>query len=350
MTRHAVIVVLGALLASGSACKTATPAFARLESAVVDDRYAASLASANVRVVRADNVVSPSVAMRLLKGDSITTSPTTRVVVTFAAGYEVTLDTSTAIYIENPSIFLRIGQAFIRKLIGGRASSDTAKLDTHTPQVTLHDAGTEFLVTVSGEATDVRVVSGVVEASSRDGRWSGVRYTARQQGRIETQRGRLPMQPLTDGELVTRLAWVRRVEAITKVAVPRVDAMAEDAARATLQRAGLRVLFVLHRETDAVPPGQVVEQSPTAGELAAPGTYVTLTLAKAVRTAMCTVPDIVGRSEVDAKKLLDGAKLRGQSARHDPNATTVRSQELAKGTRVACGTTVKYVLALPPVR
>ena len=344
MRRHALRVALGALLASVPACKSMTPAFARLESAVVDDRYAGSPARANVRVVRGNTVVSPSVAMRLLKGDSITTSRSTRVVVIFGAGYEVTLDTSTAIYIENPSIFLRIGQAFIRKLVGTRANPDTAKLDTHTPQVTLHDAGTEYLVTVSGQATDVRVVSGSVAATSRDGRWSGVTYTAGQHGRIETQRGRLPVQQLTGRQLDAQLAWVRRVEAITKVAVPRVDSMTEAAARATLQRAGFGVLFVLHRETDATAPGRVVDQSPSAGQLAAPGTYVTLTLAKATRKQMCTVPEIVRKSEAEAKRLLEGARLRGEATRRDPNGRTVATQDPKKDSRVECGTTVGYTV------
>jgi hypothetical protein len=338
-------VMLFALAASSSACaglqRLNTPAFARLESAVVDDRYAASLTSANVRVVRGGSVVAPSLAMRLLKGDSIATSRTARVVVIFAAGYEVTLDTSTAIYIENPSIFLRIGQAFIRKLVGNR---DTEKLDTHTPQATLHDRGTEYLVTVGGQGTDVSVVSGAVEATSRDGRWSGVTYTARQQGRIDTQRGPLPMQRLTEGQLQSRLAWVRRVEAITKVPVPRVESLTEDAARAALQRAGFGVLFVLHRETDAAAPGRVVEQSPGAGETAAPGTFVTLTLAKAPRQQMCTVPGIVGKSVAEANRMIVGARLRVPGTVRDTSAK-VATQDPSRNTRVACGTTVKYTLA-----
>ena len=339
----------GVLLASLSAC-TSTSAFANLESAVVDDRYASALSTANVRVVRADGVVSPSVSMRILKGDSIVTSRTTRVVVNFRAGYEVTLDTSTAIYIENPSIFLRIGQAFIRKLTGNRAKPDTATLDTHTPQATLHDAGTEYLVSVDGQGTNVLVLSGAVQAASRDGRWSGITYTALQQGRIDAQRGPLRMQRLSASQAESQITWVRRVERITKVPVPSVDGLTESAARSTLQRAGFRVLFVLHRETDAVPPGQVVDQSPGAGELSAPGTYVSLTLAKAARVAMCTVPDLVGQNEAVAKRLLDGAKLRGQGTRRDPNATQVVSQDVAKGTSVACSSTVNYVMALPPVR
>ena len=344
MRRHALRVVLGAVLVSLPACATlkriTAPPFARLASAVVDDRYATRPTSANVRVVRGGSAVAPSVGMGLLKGDSIVTSRTTRVVVEFGAGYEVTLDTSTAIFIENPSVFLRIGQAFIRALTGNRAP--TEKLDTHTPQATLHDRGTEYLVTVGGQGTDVSVVTGAVEATSRDGRWSGVTYTARQQGRIDTQRGPLPMQRLSEGQLQSRLAWVRRVEEITKVPVPPVDGMTERAARSALQRAGFGVMFVLHRETDAVAPGLVVEQSPRAGETAAPGSYVTLTLAKALPAQTCTVPNIVNMTEANAKRALEGARLNGQRTKFDRGATGVTSQDPKQGSRVPCNSTVSY--------
>lgn len=356
MRRHALHAVLAALALSVSACASMTP-FARLTSAVVDDRYAGSLSSASLRVVRGNTVVAPSTSMGLLKGDSIITSPTTRAVVTFKAGYEVTLDTNTAIYIENPSIFLRIGQAFIRKVFGARTSSDTAKkLDTHTPQVSFTEVGTEYLVSVSGQATDVMVVSGAVAASSRDGRWPGVTYTARQGGRI-TQGGPLRIQPVSDRQLADQLRWVRRVEAITKVPVPNVGSMTEDAARTELQRAGLRESpYVMHRETADVAPGLVVDQSPGAGQTAAPGTYVTLTLAKAPPTrsvpadstrvlSRCVVPDLYKKSETTAKAMLERARLRWTIVSRDPNSSTVVKQDPASSTRVACNSVVKLTIS-----
>jgi len=357
MRRHALHTVLAALAVSVSACATLTPPFARLESAVVDDRYAGSLSRANLRVVRANGVVEPSTNMGILKGDSVITSSTTRVVVTFKAGYEVTLDTNTAIYIENPSIFLRIGQAFIRKLTG-RASSE--KLDTHTPQVTFTDVGTEFLVSVNGQATDVIVVSGAVSATSRDGQWPGVTYAARQGGRI-TQGGPLRMQQVSDRQLASQLAWERRVEAVTKVLVPNVGSMTENAARAELQRAGLRESpYVMHRETADFAPGLVIDQSPGAGQTAAPGTYVTLTLAKAkpappptgttTTTQMCTVPDIAQKSVPEASRLLEGAGLRGRSlTRRAASDWQLALQNPGKNSSVACGSTVTYTLAKPTV-
>ena len=159
------------------------------------------------------------------------------------------------------------------------------------------------------------------------------------------------MQRLTQSQADAQLAWVRRVERITKVPVPSVESMTEAAARSTLDRAGFRVLFVLHRETDAVAPGRVVEQSPGAGQLAPPGTYVTLTLAKAARGAQgpaeageCIVPDIERKSVTEARRLLEAARLRGEVTRRDRNVTTVGRQDPKKGSRVSCGTVVKYTV------
>ena len=323
-----------------SACRSATPPFARLESAVVGDQYAGSPTRTHVRVVRGDSVVAPSVAMRLFKGDSIITSATTRVVVTFEAGYEVTLDTNTAIFIENPSVFLRIGQAFIRKLLGQRPASDTTKLDVHTPQATLHDAGTEYLVSVNRGATDVSVLTGAVEAASRVSAWRA-RYSALERGRIDSTRGQR-MPPLSREALEAELRWVRRVDRLTKIAVPRLDSMTEAQARAALERVGLRVLFVLQRETSDFAPGLVIEQSPVAGANAAPGTYVTLTVAKEPPSSQCTVPNIIEKKEAEAKRLLEAARLRGEVTQRIGEIDVVTSQSARAGSRVRCGSVVQY--------
>jgi hypothetical protein len=261
-----------------SAC--VKPPFARLESAVVGDQSTGSPARANVRVIRGDSVVDPSISMRILKGDSIITSSSTRVVVTFAAGYEVTLDTSTAIYIENPSIFLRIGQAFIRRL---RGTPDT--LTTHTPQAVLHDAGTAYLVTVTPRATSVRVEEGAVDAGARDGGYPIVRYSRLDQGEITLGAGPQRMAKLQPAELETHLTWVRQVARISKV-----------------------------------PSGKTLLQP----------------------RALCTVPLIVGKTEAEAKRLLKAAGLQGESTQRIGRTDVVATQAEKETSKLACGSTVHY--------
>jgi PASTA domain-containing protein/FecR-like protein len=330
--------LLAGIVVALPACKAFRPPFARLESAVVSDRYQGSPSQANVRVVRENAVVAPSISMRLLKGDSIVTSATTRVVVTFAAGYEVTLDTNTAIFIENPSIFLRFGQAFIR-LIRGKA--DTTRLDTNTPQAVLHDVGTDYLVTVTPRSTMVRVSSGAVEASSRDGRWPRVRYTELEAGEIGADSPPSPKQRISRDRLEAEIQWVRNVERITKILVPKLDSMTEAQARAAAERAGFRVLLVTHRETADIAPGLVVDQTPAAGTREAPNTYISLVLAKAPKRE-CTVPDITGKMENEAKRLLEAARLAGQATRDQGDTPMVTKQTEKAGSKVACGSVVHY--------
>ena len=331
--------LLVCVVAAAAACKTFKPPFARLESAVVSDRYAGSLSRANVRVVRGDSVVAPSISMRLLKGDSIATSSTTRLVVNFAVGYEVTLDTSTAIFIENPSIFLRVGQAFIRLIRGN--GGDTTKLDTNTPQAQLHDVGTEYLVSVTPGATTVRVASGIVEASSRDGRWPSVRYSELEWGEIGSDTRPNRGQRLNRDQFESQIRWVRQVERLTKVPVPKLDSMTETQARSAAERAGFRVMFVTHREEADRAPETVVDQTPSAGESAAPGTYINLVLAKEPKKA-CTVPNITQKQEAEAKRLLEAARLTGQPTRDNGDTPIVTSQTEKAGAKVQCGSVVHY--------
>ena len=321
------------------ACKAFTPPFARLESTVVSDRYDGSPSRANVRVVRGSSVVAPSISMRLLKGDSIVTSSTTRAVITFAVGYEVTLDTSTAIFIENPSIFLRIGQAFIR-LIRGNGGEST-KLDVNTPQAQLHDVGTEYLVSVTPRSTMVRVAKGAVEASAPDGRWPRIRYSEMDAGEIGSESGPRRVRRLSRDQFEAEIRWVRQVERITKVPVPRLDSMTEAQARAAAGRAGFSVLLVTHREEAGRAPGTVVDQTPRAGETAAPGTYISLVLAKAPR-GDCEVPNITEKREAEAKRLLEAARLTGQATRDPGELNIVTSQTEKPKTKVRCGSVVPY--------
>jgi hypothetical protein len=352
-------VVLTILLGAGgvlSGCAALKPRFGTIDSFVVRDQYDASPQVADARVVRSDTVVSPSVSMPLQKGDSIETSSTTRVVITFGAGYEVTLDTSTTIFIENPSIFLRIGRAFIAFIKRVRAPADT--LTTNTPEAVLHDAGTRYMVAVDPAGTvTLSVVEGTVRAESRTGGWAPVFYRALERGRFH-QGSQEPLSPLPSGKLEGELQWVREVLRVTRIPVPSLDSLTEADARGVLARVGLRVLLVTHRVTGRAVPGRVVEQIPSAGDSVSPGSYISLVLEKepglvphdttAVDTTRredmttCTVPGITDRTEVEARRRLVAAGLIGQATRHAGDVDVVTSQAEKAGSRVPCGSVVHY--------
>ena len=323
-------------------------AFARVESAVTDDKLDNALSTSEVRIVRDDVVLAPALSMRLMKGDSVTTAKSTQLVMTFAAGYEVTLDTGTAIYIENPSIFLRWGRAFIRRLTG---TPDT--LDVHTRHATLHDVGTAYVVTALPDSTTVRVESGSVVATTRIATTQPrTRYDALEGGVIAEGRAPRRMGSVSRLRLDEELSWVRRVERLTTVLVPQLDSMTEADARDALKRAGLRTLFVTRRTTGRYAPGRVVESTPGASEKVKPGTYVNLVLEQAPKrddalqrpgAAQCTVPVITNMSRKEAESALNRANLGGEMLRRIGERDIVSSQVTRAGTRVPCGTVVQYV-------
>ena len=399
-TRMAGLAVL--FLATG--CKSFQAPFGRLESAVVNDRYASAPPRTAVRIIRSDSVVAPVLSMRLAVGDSIITSRDTRVVLTFAAGYEVTLDTSTVLYIAGPtggqarldeagsgagalelrswsappvagtmrtvgttpgikagglrlsmpadtgdaSLFVRIGRAFIRHILG---KPDT--LDTRTPQATLHEEGTEYVVSVDGNGTSLRVITGAVRAEGRGGQWS-VRYREREGGLLQAGAPPRQMRTLQPDEVNTELNWVRQVERLTKVPVPSLNGLTESQARASVSRAGLRVsAFVLRREDDA-PVGTVLDQTPAAGELTRPDGDVVLTVSKGKKRAnpdsarvesarQCTVPAITGKRQVEAMRLLTAAGLKGAGTRNS-NAVDdiVQTQSVGAQRQVNCDAVVTF--------
>ena len=87
-----------------------------------------------------------------------------------------------------------------------------------------------------------------------------------------------------------------------QVAVPDVVGKSEDDARATLESAGFDVA-VRRRESADEKSGAVLAQTPGAGENAPNGSRVTITVAE--QPAEVAVPNVAGRSESAARRILE---------------------------------------------
>ena len=87
-----------------------------------------------------------------------------------------------------------------------------------------------------------------------------------------------------------------------QVAVPDVVGKSEDDARATLEGAGFDVA-VRRRESTDEESGAVLAQTPGAGENAPNGSRVTITVAE--QPAKVGVPNVAGRSESAARRILE---------------------------------------------
>lgn len=127
--------------------------------------------------------------------------------------------------------------------------------------------------------------------------------------------------------------------------VPNVGGKPIDVATSELEAAGF-VVSVETRPTNAVHPGDVLEQSAYPGSLAEVGDTIALIVAKAPPE----IPDIVGKTLANAKRMLKNAgfevgKVRQQTSSRKKG--TVIAQSPDAGTSAHPGREVSLVTAKP---
>jgi serine/threonine-protein kinase len=128
------------------------------------------------------------------------------------------------------------------------------------------------------------------------------------------------------------------------VDVPDVTGDDLDDARAELEEAGLKVKISAVEINSEYDKGQVAAQSPGAGKQAAEGDTVTLTLSKGPE--MVEVPDVVGASVDDAKKLLEesGFEVKEDRGLLGLFGDTVKSQSVEGGETAPKGSTITITI------
>lgn len=115
-----------------------------------------------------------------------------------------------------------------------------------------------------------------------------------------------------------------------------------DQATRSLTEAGLKVDATQQENSDSVPKGNVISQTPANGTLFR-GDQVKLVVSKG--PVMVGVPDLVGKSADEAHQILEGLGLKWQDIRF-PVGDTVRQIDPGKDTQVPKGTTVKLYISL----
>lgn len=106
------------------------------------------------------------------------------------------------------------------------------------------------------------------------------------------------------------------------VEIPKVTGAKLEDAVETLRKAGFDY-NPTYEYSDSVPQGQVISQSPEAGESGKKGDTVTLTVSQGVETMQ--VPDVRGKTQKEAKSALEGAHLVLG------NVTTEESESVEEG-------------------
>jgi beta-lactam-binding protein with PASTA domain len=125
----------------------------------------------------------------------------------------------------------------------------------------------------------------------------------------------------------------------TATAVPDVTNMTRSAARTALENAGFGVA-VQTRASSSVPSGRVIEQNPTGGVTAQPGTTVTIVVSTG--TARTVVPNVVGMTQADAVNALTTAGFKSTITFQTGGGTVgnVVSQSPGANTSATSGSTV----------
>jgi serine/threonine-protein kinase len=122
--------------------------------------------------------------------------------------------------------------------------------------------------------------------------------------------------------------------------IPDIVGMPESEAQRVVSDAGFD--FEIQREFNSdVPDGEVLNQSPEAGEMAAPDTVVTIVVSRG--TELVRVPDVKGQSRNNATSTLQGAGFRVEPVEeyHDSVAVgVVISQSPEGGVSLDAGATV----------
>ncbi|WP_177244427.1 Stk1 family PASTA domain-containing Ser/Thr kinase [Streptomyces sp. yr375] len=128
------------------------------------------------------------------------------------------------------------------------------------------------------------------------------------------------------------------------IEVPDVTGQDLDAAKAELEKAGLKVTVSADEVTSEFDKGQVAAQSPAKGGEAADGDTVTLTLSKGPE--MVEVPDVVGASVDDAKSLLEqsGFEVKEDRGLLGLFGDTVKSQSVKAGGTAPKGSTITITI------
>ena len=134
-----------------------------------------------------------------------------------------------------------------------------------------------------------------------------------------------------------------------EVEVPSLEGLTEDQAKAKAKEAGFTAVLRESAYSEDVPEGEIISQSPNAGEMEKPGTQIEYVLSKG--SELTSVPNVIGLSEDDAIEKLQsegfGADVKAREYSDTKKEGTVMRQDPLND-KVAPGSTVSITISLGP--
>ena len=134
-----------------------------------------------------------------------------------------------------------------------------------------------------------------------------------------------------------------------KVEVPNVVGMDEDEAIKALNKAGLGYKITARKESDKYDKGEVMQQSPVGGKKAKKNSQVELVISSGKKAEEVSVPNVTGKSESDAQKILEDAGFVVKSEAtysDDVDEGDVISTDPVAGTKLKEGDTVNMKVSM----
>jgi hypothetical protein len=164
--------------------------FGRVEGVLVETRAEARPAESGeagkLEVIRDGRERQAHPDMSLRKGDALVTGPDGVGVMTLAEGYQVIMDPSTELTIENPSVFVRVGRIIVKKLKEIRQAF-TVRTELGSAAV----EGTEFVLEIDRQRqVQITMLEGQVKVYPAEGlAWHDtLTYVAGNRGQFNSDR------------------------------------------------------------------------------------------------------------------------------------------------------------------
>jgi serine/threonine-protein kinase len=173
------------------------------------------------------------------------------------------------------------------------------------------EVGSKVTLEVSGGPGEVLVpaVDGLTEVQAvKELHKAGLEVTTDPEFSDKVKKGNAIRTVPKEGESITKGTRVRLLvsQGPEQVTVPDVTGLSQTSAESRLRDAHLEV-SVDEQESEDVPDGDVISQSPTAGSNVARGSTVTITVSTG--KPKVSVPDVVGMKEAKANSALSRAGL-----------------------------------------
>ncbi len=329
--------LLIAFLAGLASCAVVEP---QIRTVLVDGEVVETT-SGEIELERAGAVSAAQPGTPVQPGDVIRTGPSAQAVLLLEGGkVEVIVLENTTVRIS--SIWVEIGEVIVR--IVDRVAEAFEVPSDHG--VTATAEGTEFIFSVRENQYRCIVIEGRVRLRSNSGAWSPVTVTERQEALGQREMAPQPPRRMERKEYNAVIERINRIERAVRpgaaqLIVPELEGLAEREARRVLDDEGLQAGEITGRVTGKSPIGQVLRQSPAAGQRIKARQRVDLD----VEAEPTTVPSVSGLRLADASNRLASSRLETGDVNFEItgklDAGYVIRQDPPAGRTVAVGSAVR---------